>query len=205
MQYRLLFFTHKQPKSKFLTLLIDLKKTEEEIWMKDVNSKRRNMIRKAEKSGLTVMINNESIDEFYSFYNAANSKHKLQCLPINFFYDLNEQKRHINIKYLWAIRKNEILGITVIIYDKNYALYWIGISVDNTPNLGQGELLQWEAIKLIKLNGCKYYDLCYIEKEKLPYIYKFKKGFSNSEIAIPLITKKTFSYKIINKIMKQFN
>jgi len=196
--------TYKQSDNEFSTLIIDLEKSEDEIWMSDVNSKRRNMIRKAKKNGLSVIINNKSIDNFYSFYNRANSKNKLESLPVDFFRELNDNKYNINVNYLWAMKGNDIFGITVVVNDKNYALYWLGIGVENTLNLGQGELLQWEAIKISKMNGCRYYDLCYIEKERLPNIYEFKKGFSNTEINVPLINKKTFSYKIINKISKWF-
>jgi lipid II:glycine glycyltransferase (peptidoglycan interpeptide bridge formation enzyme) len=92
----------------------------------------------------------------------------------------------------------------VISYDKDYSIYWLGFSSENVPNLGQGELLQWEAIKRMKNYGCKYYDLCYIEKDRLPHIYRFKKGFSKNEIEVGTSNKRPISYKIINRINKIF-
>ena len=92
----------------------------------------------------------------------------------------------------------------MIIYDKDYAIYWLGINCNNIPNNGQGEMLQWEAIKYAKSKGCKYYDLCFIEKEKLPHIYEFKKGFSKWEVEVPYIMQKPLAYRFINRIKKCF-
>ena len=93
----------------------------------------------------------------------------------------------------------------IIAYDKNYSFYWLGNNNNNIPNLGQNELLQWEAIKKMKTAGCPYYDLCFIEKERLPHIYKFKKGFTKNEVSIPLIIVNPLLYKIVNKLNKLIN
>jgi len=189
---------------KFWTLLIDLKKDLDEIWKNDLNTKRRNMIRKAGKSGIKI-INDDKTDlrEFYEYYTKANQKNKLQSLPLDFFIELFASSRNVHFDILWAENDKVKIAAVVTIYDRNFSFYWLGIPIENTPNLGQGELLQWEAIKRSKENGCRYYDLCYIQKEKLPHIYKFKKGFSKTEVPIILHTKKTIVYKVLNKILKK--
>jgi hypothetical protein len=185
---------------KYKTLIVDLNKSEKEIWMEDINSKRRNMIRKAVKSGVRIeIITNKCGEEFYEFYKLANSYNKLENLSYEFFQEFNESK-NIRISYIWSFLKDKILGINVIVSDKDYSIYWLGLSDKESQNLGQGELMQWEAIRLSKNLGCRYYDLCYIEKERLPHIYEFKKGFSKCEVAVPFIFKRPLSYKILNKI-----
>ena len=92
----------------------------------------------------------------------------------------------------------------VIAWDKDYSIYWLGNNQNEAPNLGQNALLQWESIKMMKKNGCKYYDLCFIEKNKLPHIYKFKKGFSNTEVPVSLVLKTGIGFKIFNKIKSAF-
>ena len=124
-------------------------------------------------------------------------------MQLYIFNRLNKTE-NINILYLWAIFEEKTLAITVIIYDKDYAIYWLGINGKDMPNNGQGEMLQWEAIKYVKFKGCKYYDLCYIEKERLPHIYEFKKGFSDWEVEVPLLTQKPLTYKVISKTRKCF-
>jgi len=188
----------------FLTLVIDLEKEIEEIWMNEVNSKRRNMIRKAEKSNIEILVNPlNRMQEFYDIYNNFNKKNHLRSLPFSFFEKI-EKTKNTKFDIIWAQHENKVIGITVIAYDKNYAIYWLGIYPEDSPSLGQGEMLQWEAIKRMKTNGCKYYDLCYIEKDRLPHIYKFKSGFTQNEVSVPFVKIKPLSYKITNKIRKSF-
>jgi lipid II:glycine glycyltransferase (peptidoglycan interpeptide bridge formation enzyme) len=125
--------------------------------------------------------------------------HGLESLSYDFFNELSKCES-INFNPLVAYFNNVPYGALGLIFDKNYALYWIGASNESAGNLGQGELLQWEAIKLVKTFGCKYYDLCYIEKERLPHIYEFKKGFSRNEIEIPYFNRTTLVFKALNKI-----
>lgn len=189
---------------EFNTLIIDLQKSEEEIWEKCIHSKRRNMIRKAEKKGVKIKIEEcHSNEEFYSFYSDFNRRNGLTELPFEIFSRLNNTE-NINVLYLFAIYQKKTLAITVINYDKDYAIYWLGINGKDVPNNGQGEMLQWEAIKYVKSKGCKYYDLCYIEKTNLPRIYEFKKGFSNLEVKVPLIVQKSLTYKVISRIKRCF-
>lgn len=187
---------------KYWTLLIDLKNDTDYIWENDINSKRRNMIRKAEKSGVKVKLYDKSnLFEFYNFYKESSEKNNLNFLSMDFFTKLFANSYNINFDILWAHIKNKFLGAVVVVYNKNYSFYWLGISEKNTPNLGQGDLLQWEAIKRMKGYGCRYYDLCYIDKEKLPHIYKFKKGFSKTEVPIIYYLKKSIYYRVMNKII----
>jgi len=101
-------------------------------------------------------------------------------------------------------KQNETIANVVIVYDKDYSIYWLGNHADNAPNSGQGELLQWEVIKRMKEKGCSYYDLCYIEKKRLPHIYKFKSGFCKNEVSVPHIVYKSLPFNVSNKLYKIF-
>jgi len=184
------------------TLIIDLYNSLDSIWEDDIDSKRRNMIRKAEKNGLVVQAKADQVAHFYAFYKEANLRNNLPNLPEDFFHELIGTTHNIQFDMLWAKKDDEPLGIALVARDKSYAFYWLGVRIEHKPNLGQGELLQWEAIKKNKDYGCRYYDLCYIEKERLPHIYEFKKGFSSTEADIALLSKKSFSYRVANKISK---
>lgn len=191
-------------RKNYSTLVIDLKKDINEIWTKDIDSKRRNMIRKAEKNDVSVNILYNSCNElFFEFYDQFNLKNNLKSLSFSFFKEFNESL-NLKVTYIEAYYKEELLSITVTVSDKDYSIYWLGLNKKGVPNLGQGELLQWEAIKFAKNNECRYYDLCYVEKERLPHIYEFKKGFSRWEVNVPLINNKSIYYKIINRINKCF-
>jgi hypothetical protein len=188
----------------FATLLIDLKKDEDWLWENCVDSKRRNMIRKALKNELTVdVVSKENYLFFYEFYKEANTRyglpiHSPDCLS-DLFFSTTKNRFHAS----FVKHEGVILSSHVMAYDKDYSLYWLGLNAAKAPNMGQGELLQWEAIRYAKKAGCSIYDLCYIEKERLPAIYEFKKGFAKKEVSINYFEIKPLSYKILNKLLKQ--
>ena len=128
------------------------------------------MIRKAAKNGIEIQMDDKSnLDLFYSLFYAANSRNGLETFGINFFIDLFQSVKNISFDILWAKQNNSMLACLVLAKDKDYAIYWLGFTVEGSPNAGQGELLQWDAIKRAKNAGCRYYDLCTIEKDRLPH------------------------------------
>jgi hypothetical protein len=196
--------TYNAGHKNFSTLIVDLGRDVEALWAESIDSKRRNMIRKAEKAGVNVLVNpSGKMHEFYEYYESFNQTHGLKSLPFEFFNDLS-QLQNIRFDFLWAVQNDTVLAITVIVYDKNYSSYWLGINPSSAQSLGQGELLQWEAIRRMKEHGCKYYDMCYIEKERLPQIAKFKSGFAKTEVPVLSFNKKANSFKIIRRIKKWF-
>jgi len=198
-------FAYNNVKSNALTLIINLNKEDDHIYNNDIHSKRRNMIRKALKSNVEIVkMKKEELPVFYDLYTKANKRYNLTSYPYELFKELVYESRNIFFEIMFAKMQGEIHKVIVNAYDKDYAFYWLGFGAENIPNSGQGDLLQWEAIKLMKSKGCKIYDLCYIEKERLPHIYKFKKGFSKCEVKIPIVNQKPLSYKVINKITKCF-
>ena len=76
---------------------------------------------------------------------------------------------------------------------------WKIANKQDSKNYGQGELVQWESIKLSKEMGSKYYDLCVVEPERLPTIAKFKLGFSKQVVPFYIVSKRSLFFKIINR------
>ena len=185
------------------TLILDLRLSEDEIWQNCIESKRRNMIRKAEKSGITIVqYDLNDVTQFYSWLKEVNDRYGLAKFGIEFFQDLFATAVNISFTVLLAMLGEEALSAVVLVNDKNYAIYWLGFTVEGSPNAGQGELLQWDAIKRAKNAGCRYYDLCTIEKDRLPHIYDFKKDFSKQEIRFLSFSSRSFSYKLRNRIAR---
>lgn len=202
--FKVSYLDKKSP--KVATLIVNLSKTLEKIWLEDISGKRRNMIRKAEKNEVSVTKNlYPDLNIFYKYYYESNTSHNLGLHTIDFFRDLISSAQNIKFTFWFAHYKNKIIGSLVTVNDKNYSLYWLGLTFKGIENLGQGELLQWEVIKEMKANGCKYYDLCYIDKERLSHIYQFKHGFANNEVNIYSYQGKSLIYSIINKIQNSFN
>jgi len=187
-------------KKLFYTLIVDLKRTENEIWLDSINSKRRNMIRKAMKMEVKFSKGTGILNDFYRLYSDSNKILGFTGLTYDFFKKLTIESTHFNFVPFVAYLNEKPYSALGLIHDKNYSYYWLGSTNHNAENLGQGDLLQWEAIKYSKSQGCKYYDLCYIEKERLPHIYQFKKGFSKTEVEISYLLKKTILFRLLNKL-----
>jgi hypothetical protein len=183
------------------TLIIELENDMNDIWNDSIDSKRRNMIKKAEKNQIQISSQQIFDHEFYNLYKDSSERNHLTILPYEFFTELLNHSRNIKFEILKAQKEGENLANIVLAYDKNYAIYWLGNNSGEKNNDGQGELLQWYAIKAMKGKGCKYYDLCYINKNKLPHIYRFKKGFSDNVIPIKHIVKKSIAAKVIGRFI----
>lgn len=198
--------THKQPTYDYgETAIVDLTLDEDYIFTNVIHSKRRNMIRKAINSNFVVKSFNslEGFDIFWPILKKLHEKLGFKQLTYKYYHDLLTPYFEKKQAFVLLALKNDVpISGIVLLGNKNYMHYYKGASLDNAPNEGQGELLQWEAIKLSKKLGVKYYDLCNINKEKLPQIYKFKTGISNNIYSYPIFTYKPFLYKVLNRIQK---
>ena len=186
------------------TSMVDLSISENEIFNSVIHSKKRNKIRKAEKVGIYVEKYTD-IKGFNIFWKILKPLH--DKLGYDKLVDLDYYKRifsHYSIKngaFILIAFKDQIpLSGVFILGNKNYMHYYKGASVFGMKNEGQGELLQWQAIQESRLLGVKYYDLCDLNKEKLPAIYRFKTGISDKIITYPIYTKNKLGYKIANRI-----
>lgn len=186
-----------------LTLCIDLEKDVDWLWMNDIDAKRRNMIRKAKNNKLrTEVVGKGNFSDFYNLYHHANERNGLTSMSSACLSELFIATANVSFLGMLAKQGERSLSAIAVVYDKDFALYWLGAGTSDSPNLGQGELLQWEAINYAKKMGCKIYDLCFIEKERLPAIYEFKKGFAKSEYPIAQFAIKPLGYRVLNKLLK---
>jgi hypothetical protein len=190
----------------FQTGYVNLDLSENEIFNSVIHSKRRNMIRKAEKSGITIIkYGTEGLPIYYNILQRNQNQTGQNKNSLNFYQSLiGAYFSTGNALLMIAYLEEQPLAGVIILGNKNVMHYWKGALMDGCPNLGQGELLQWESIKWAKSQSAKYYDLCVIEPERLPNIAGFKLDFAGETLSFFCIIKKTFSYKILNKIQNVF-
>lgn len=185
------------------TNMVDLSLDEDEIFNSVIHSKRRNMIRKASKVGITIkhFFDKDGFKKFWPILDGLHQKLGYKNLTFE-YYDIliqnyiAKKQAFISIAY----KENKPISGILVLGNKNYMHYYKGASVFGVKNEGHGELLQWEAIKLSKSLGSKYYDLCNLDKDKLPAIYRFKTGISPHIITYLKYTKNSLGYKIANRI-----
>ncbi|HHU34615.1 MAG TPA: GNAT family N-acetyltransferase [Bacteroidetes bacterium] len=185
------------------TSMVDLLLDEDYIFNNILHSKRRNMIRKA-------ILNKIVIEKFYSIEGLEKLWPILEVLHKKLGYDdldfdyyeailsayFNEHKAFVLI----AKKDGEILSGIIVLGNMNYMHYYKGASKEGVINEGQGELLQWEAIREAKNLGSRFYDLCNLNKTRLPGIYKFKTGISDQIYKYPIYSYSSVMYKVINRL-----
>jgi lipid II:glycine glycyltransferase (peptidoglycan interpeptide bridge formation enzyme) len=85
-------------------------------------------------------------------------------------------------KLLVAKYNNRIIALSIICFFNNTATYLHGGSSNQNRNVMAPFLLQWQAIKKAKEQGCVYYDFYGIDEKKWPGVTRFKKGFNGQNI-----------------------
>ncbi|MCB0460431.1 MAG: GNAT family N-acetyltransferase [Flavobacteriaceae bacterium] len=182
------------------TNMVDLGESEDDIFTAMESSKRRN-IRKAIKAGIQVKqyFDVEGFNVFWPILDALHKKLGYSRFTYEYYKKfIDEFSTKKKIFTLIAYKNDQPVSGLLIIGNKNYAHFFKGASDFNVKPEGQGELIHWEAIKILKESGVRYYDLCNLNKEKLPEIYRFKTGISNNIINYTKYTKNSLGYKIIN-------
>ncbi len=183
------FFLEHPKNSKYVPFgshVINLSLTEEELW-KNVHTKHRNVIKKAEKDGVVIVSGNNQklMDDYHlidvdtwkrSNKNAAGINElfsKIRCMGDNvtiYMAYLNERPQSGAIFY----------------YNKAMCYYMYGANCDK-PHTGAGNLLQWKAILDMKKRDVRYFSFvgCRInedENSKYHGIQRFKERFGGKLI-----------------------
>lgn len=182
------------------TIRVDLTDSEETIFQKFTEAKRR-AVRRAQKNniiihesqniheliqiknksaGLFGFITTQGIDKLWSFFAPHNAAILLA---------------HILEKNEVPTLHNCIGGVLLLYWDK-VAYYWIAGATKKGKKLFAPTLLVWEALKLAKQKGCTAFDFVGVWDERLPQNFnswkgftKFKEGFGGKELYYPLVTK----------------
>ncbi|UPT71347.1 MAG: GNAT family N-acetyltransferase [Flavobacterium sp. JAD_PAG50586_2] len=91
-------------------------------------------------------------------------------------FSLNEKG---NLRILAAYKDNEMKGAILLVKAGNYYTYILGGTKKETPDLGVGDFLQWEAIKLSLESGFDGYNISLGGSKG---VVEFKSGFNTEPI-----------------------
>jgi len=182
------------------TNMVDLRKSEGEIFMQMDGNYRRN-IKKAERSNISVEFFHSGakpLADFYSILNEIFANTKLlerdESYYKNLWSKLSGTKDPLAFIAIAKI-ENEVVGSYLLVHDKIgcYELYG-GVNKKGR-DLEAGYKLKWEAKKYAKSLGLSYYDHwgvakilpdnTYDKKDELYRISLFKKGFGGENVIFP--------------------
>jgi hypothetical protein len=192
---------------KLDTLILNLSTSLDDLFNKFIPSKHRNKIRRAQKLGITVeIIPFTKFDEFISLSIELNEKTGLSGGSPEFYRRImNYYILKGKIVCLAARYKNQFISSMILIANKNYTIAWVaGRKIELANNLYQNELLWWESIVWAKKFGSRYLDFCGLDEKNLPHLARIKLSFSKEIVPFYFITKKTFFFRVINKIQNAF-
>lgn len=167
------------------TISMNTAEQEDIIWWKQITSKNRNMIRKAEKNGLAYKVEYDfsSLPEFIRLYNATMERLKAD----DFYYFSDAYYRHFterlkNKAFLGTVRKEgELICAALFMYSKDYGHYHLEGSNYEYANLAANNLLLWETARVFHRMGIKEFHLGGgYNSEPDNSLLKFKKAFSNN-------------------------
>lgn len=162
------------------TNILDLTLSLDEL-LSQMKPKGRYNIKLAEKKGVVVKKGDiKDLDIFYSLLIETTKRDNFRPNPFEYYKSMLENLK--NSILLFAFHENDILSAGIFTYTKNQSLYYYGASSNIKRNLMSPYLLQWEAIKIGKERGCKYYDFMGIAdpenpKDQLINVTDFKLKF----------------------------
>ena len=189
------------------TAMVDLSLDEDEIFTKVINSKRRNRIRKALKEGVVVesYFSTEGLRKFWPLLKQMHDKLGYNNLSFDYYNKILNKYGYTKQSFVLVAYINyEVVSGLFFVGNKNYMHCYKAASSYEHKDEGQGELLHWEAIKLSKSLEAKYYDLCGLNKNELPEIYRFKTSISKEIFNYPVYSKNSMGFKIVNRIKSLF-
>ncbi len=180
---KLNFFLERQ------TVVIDLRKSKEDIWSSFKSNCRRN-IKKALKSNVSIVLddNLKDIDTFYNIYTITMQR--LNAVPYyyfsrNWFYALKELLKD-NVVIFHAKHEGKIINSALFIYNAKYIHYFLGGSLSEKNEYRGNNLLFYEATLWAKERGLQLFhlgggyqpndSLARFKESFSPYILKYHVG-----------------------------
>lgn len=191
----------KAVKIPFGSHVIDLCQGEEALF-KNLHSKHRNVIKKAEKDGIRIEKGHSDtlIRDFVHMNIETWGRSNQKTDGYNYWKNMIDSMPESSIVYIAYDGKVPQSG-AIFFYNLQMSYYMYGVNKNN-PHTGAGNLLQWQAILDMKTKGVKKYSFvgCRInedEKSKYHGIQRFKERFGGELI-------KGYMFKcIFDKRMRQ--
>lgn len=166
------------------TVAIDLTMPIDEVWMNEIHTKNRNVIKKGEKEGLIFRAddNYDSLARFRELYESTMDK--LNADSFYYFGDsyFRDFKRLIPSSFIGEVSiDDEIIASAIFFHDGIYGHYHLAGSDVARLKLSPNNFLLWQAAKVLKNRGVKYFHLGGgINSEESNSLFQFKRKFSKN-------------------------
>lgn len=179
--------------------------SEKKVW-DNYNSKNRNSVRKAEKSGVEIFWGRspELFDEFRRIYEATMDKDEANAYYYfsdefynSILYDLKNESM-----IFYAVLEGKIISMAIILYSNNYIHYHLSGSDYSYSSYNPSNLLLTEVANWGANNNFKEFHLGGGVGAKQDSLYKFKKKFNKQDDLEYYIANKIFDEELYEELVK---
>lgn len=185
------------------TVALDL--TDDDIWMHQISSKNRNMIRKAEKEGV-IIVESDDYETFRQLYNGTMTDlhaEDFYFFPPNYY---EEYKQTFKDKSMlcFAMLDGQVIAGSMFMFSDDYAHYHLSARDREYSRYAANNLILWYAIQKAKERGCKWFHFgggttC----EEDDSLLKFKREYSKTLCEF-WIGKRVHNQAVYDKIVEQW-
>ena len=197
------------PKMKNLfsrhTVTLNLSLSLDEIWTQQFSSKNRNMIRKAEKEGVTIVESND-YETFRKLYDATMTNLNAEgyyFFPQSYYEEYKTSFKDNSILYL-ALLDGKVIAGSMFMFSEDYAHYHLSARDREYSKYAANNLILWHGIQKAKERGCKWFHLgggtTSDEKDSL---LLFKQNFSKTKTEF-WIGKRVHNQAVYDRIVEQW-
>jgi len=187
------------------TLILDLKKSEQEI-LDEFQKTARYNIGLAQRKGIKVLITDKYNPEFYKLLNKTAQRNNFKPHSESHYKNLFDVKsKDFDVKMFLGEFEGKIIAAFILILFGNRATALHGSFDSEYKKLKPANLLTWERIKYAKAKGCEVFDFWGIDEKKWSGFTEFKKSFGGQEIEYPKAVNVVFNllkYKA-NRILRK--
>lgn len=165
---------HLEPTSR-TTLVIPIS-SPEEMW-DAFRGKTRNMLRRAEKSGVRCQRGFEHLDDFYALYERHMAAMGIPLHPRAFFEAIRDAF-DTDAELIVAETNGDVIGGTLVLLGADVAIYPFQTASYDHLDLAPNQAMIWEAMRLCAERGLGMLDMG--ESEPDGSTYRFKHNFGGS-------------------------
>lgn len=140
------------------TVKLDLSLSEDEIWMKQFSSKNRNVIRKAEKDGVTI-VESQDYDFFRQMYNQTMrnvNAEEFYFFPEEYYARFKETFGG-DLMLCFAMYEGKPIAGSMFMFSKDYAHYHLSGRDKDYYKIAANNAVLWYGIQKAKERGCKWF------------------------------------------------
>lgn len=165
------------------TILISLDQDEEKLLM-NMKAKTRYNVRLAGRQGVTVRGGGmDDLPLFYRLYDQTAARDQFIIRPLAYYRDAWGRFIEADLARLFLAEHEGQVLAGLLLFRFGYKVWYMyGASSSDKRRLMPNHLLQWEAIRWAKAQGCDLYDMwgapdSLTESDPLWGVYRFKAGF----------------------------